>query len=115
MSDTKELNYDADVADGDKKFDIDYSSSSGIDSKRDSSDDNCSEIIENPSKVISYNLNSGNMNSEIKEPAGNNPSNTNFESGSIITGASNGGNNARFSVNNVDNEREGNFIDYMGK
>ena len=44
MNETKDISKTG-VFSNDNNVEIDYSSSSGIDSKRDSSDDNCSEII----------------------------------------------------------------------
>jgi len=93
MNDTKDQ-HKISVEKIDNKTDIDYSSSSGIDSKRDSSDDNCSEVNVNTSTII---------NEQVIEMNGVNTSSNPQECGN----PDNRKEQTRFSVNNVDNDDEG--------
>ena len=108
MNDAKLQDYNSKVVNGEEKLDIDYSSSSGIDSKRDSSDDNCSEIIDNSGVMPTLSLTTENMNKGINKTAGINAAGANPDTNSVDIVPNNGnGKHARFSVNNVD-AQEGN-------
>ena len=89
MNSTKEQ-YKINLEKGDNKGDFDYSSSSGVDSKRDSSDDNCSETNLNSSTIVSEQTikMNGIKNSQSKE------------SGHV----DNKRKQTRFSVNNIDDD-----------
>ena len=90
MNDTKDQ-YKISVKKIGNKSDIDYSSSSGIDSKRDSSDDNCSEVNVNTSTIV---------NEQTIEMNGIKNTSTNPQN----CGNADRGEPTRFSVNNVDKD-----------
>jgi hypothetical protein len=93
MNDTKDQ-YKMSVEKIDNKTDIDYSSSSGIDSKRDSSDDNCSEVNVKTSTILSE---------QAIEMNGIKNTSSNPQDG----GNADKREQTRFSVNNVNNDDEG--------
>ena len=93
MNETKDL-CKTGVLSTDNNIEIDYSSSSGIDSKRDSSDDNCSEIIDNNLKLI--------VNDQTTKMNGDEPPPVDIESEK-----SSKAKQARFLVNNVGDEQKG--------
>ena len=97
MNETKDISKTG-VFSNDNNVEIDYSSSSGIDSKRDSSDDNCSEIIDNNLKLI--------VNDQIVKMNGDStpPSPADIENEKSPKPKQ-----ARFLVNNVGNDQKGNL------
>ena len=107
MSDNKKENYNVNVINSENKFDSDCSSSSGIDSKRDSSDDNCSEMNDTNLRSTPYALSTGNMNNKSKICENSSSQLNNSGNCSIDTNNA-GGKQARFLINNVDNH-EGNL------
>ena len=96
MNETKDISKTG-VFSNDNNVEIDYSSSSGIDSKRDSSDDNCSEIIENNLKLIVSDK-TIKMNGDSTPPS----------SADIESETNSKPKQARFLVNNVGNDQKGN-------
>ena len=96
MNETKDISKTG-VFSNDNNVEIDYSSSSGIDSKRDSSDDNCSEIIENNLKLIVSDK-ATKMNGDSTPPS---PADIESETNTKSK-------QARFLVNNVGNDQKGN-------
>ena len=96
MNETKDISKTG-VFSNDNNVEIDYSSSSGIDSKRDSSDDNCSEIIENNLKLIVSDKTTK-MNGDSTPPS---PADIESETNTKPK-------QARFLVNNVGNDQKGN-------
>lgn len=93
MNETKDISKTG-VFSNDNNVEIDYSSSSGIDSKRDSSDDNCSEI----NLKLIVNDQTLKMNGDESNPS----------SADIDSEKNSKPKQARFLVNNVGNDEKGN-------
>ena len=93
MNETKDISKTG-VFSNDNNVEIDYSSSSGIDSKRDSSDDNCSEI--NLKLIVNDQI--PKMNGDESTPS----------SAEIDSEKNSKPKQARFLVNNVGSDEKGN-------
>ena len=93
MNETKDISKTG-VFSNDNNVEIDYSSSSGIDSKRDSSDDNCSEI--NLKLIVNDQISK--MNGDESTPS----------SAEIDCEKNSKPKQARFLVNNVGSDEKGN-------
>ena len=83
--------YKINLEKSDNKGDFDYSSSSGVDSKRDSSDDNCSETNINTSTIV---------NEQTIKMKGIKSTQSNTQE----SGHGDKKKQARFEVNNIDDD-----------